>query len=527
MIYPDGVGTADSASPRPAPAWAAAVVGGCLAVLCAAWAGANPPGGSPDEPSHFVKAYASATGQVGGEPYPRDVTLDDPRSLEWFRATGRSYRLPAGLVPPSSVQCFAFDPDRTPECQDLDPPGHSGDAEVLAPTHLGTYNPALYVPAGLAAATADTFATGAWRARWANVAISSGLLVAGALLVRRRGALALGGFAVAATPMVVFLASSVNTNGIEAAAALCLWAGVVRVVRSPGDASPAPWIAVGLSGAVLALSRPLGAAILAAVVVVAALLGWPRLRALSARARRRAVAVAVALTVAFAVSAAWAVLVMPSPDLDVGLAARSLDDALRDLPNQARQLVGIFGWNDTTMPLAAYLLAFAAIGGLGVAAFRVGDRRERAALVGLAAIVLVADVGIAVLIEAQIGFGMQARYVLPLAAGFPLLSADILAHRSVRGAVAIPPWTVPGLFAAAGTLHAVAFVANAHRYAVGRSASWTPPWDSRWSPDGGLAVWLGLAVVASAALALSGVTTGRADRQPMAAPVGSAAVAEG
>ncbi|MGH9153398.1 MAG: DUF2142 domain-containing protein [Acidimicrobiales bacterium] len=488
--------TADSASPHPAPAWAAALVGGCFALLCAAWAGANPPGASPDEPSHLVKAYASGTGQLEGRPYPADIVLDDPRSTEWFRATGRSYLVPAEVAPPESAQCYAFDPDATPACQRLDPPATRAGDEVLTPTHLGTYNPALYVPAGLAARTADSFSSATSRARWVNAAMSAGLLAAAALLVRRRGALALAGFALAATPMVVFLSASVNTNGIEAAAAVCVWAGATRIIRQPGEVSVGPWVAVGVAGSVLALSRPLGAVILAAIVVVSRLLAGPEWRRLLRRSRRLVLAGGAAAA-AFVFSAAWAVLVMPSPDLDIGLAARTLDDAVLGLPNQARQLVGIFGWNDTTMPLVAYVLALGAVAALGVAALRVGDRRDRLALAGLAAAVVIADVAIAVLIEAQIGFGMQARYVLPLAVGFPLLAAEIVGTRTGGDGGSVPPWrAVHALFAAAGVLQGVAFLTNAHRYAVGRSASWAPPWESRWSPDGGLLPWLALVVVA-------------------------------
>jgi len=93
---------------------------------------------------------------VRGRPYPVDIVLDDPRSTEWFRATGRSYLVPAKVAPPESAQCYAFDPDATPACQRLDPPATPAGDEVLTPTHLGTYNPALYVPAGLAARTAGT-----------------------------------------------------------------------------------------------------------------------------------------------------------------------------------------------------------------------------------------------------------------------------------------------------------------------------------------------------------------------------------
>jgi hypothetical protein len=52
-------------------------------------------------------------------------------------------------------------------------------------------------------------------------------------------------------------------------------------------------------------------------------------------------------------------------------------------------------------------------------------------------------------------------------------------------------------------LQFVAFVTNAHRYAVGMEGAWLPPWNSRWSPEGGLVLWTALAGMGCLMLAVA------------------------
>src|SRR3954453_4977343 len=83
--------------------------------LSVAWAGANPPGASPDEPAHVVKAYATGDGQITGEHYavdpnaPPPATLEELRQRQWFEDVGRAYQMPREIQPDAAVPCFAFD----------------------------------------------------------------------------------------------------------------------------------------------------------------------------------------------------------------------------------------------------------------------------------------------------------------------------------------------------------------------------------------------------------------------------------
>ena len=163
------------------------------------------------------------------------------------------------------------------------------------------------------------------------------------------------------------------------------------------------------------------------------------------------------------------------------------------------------------------------IGGL---ALWYGTRIERIALVGLGAVIVLADIGISTVIEAPIGFGMQARYILPLAVGLPMLAGEILNRhrdragrrrgygvtRRLEGRIRVVS------FVGIAFLQAVAFVSNLHRYIVGENASWSLPWNGSWRPPGGVAVWAGFAIAGVVCIAFTGLL-GRGTRlEPVASP---------
>ncbi len=435
--------------------WRLAAAGYLL--LAVAWALGNPVSAAPDEPQNAVKAYATATGQLRGAPYASPVRdPSDPREA-WFRRSGRVYDLPARLVPPTNTRCYAFDPHMPASCQDEPaPPRSPGD--IVGGTQLARYLPVLYAPAGVAFASASSYDDGIRRARLVN-ALLFAVLVGWALRLagRRAGA----GVVIAVTPMVVFLSASVSTSGLEAAGGVLLWIAALRAFA--GDRTE-PWVAMAAAGAVVAHGRGVGPPMVVAVVAIALLLArfgdfgslW-RTQLTETPAR---VAVAV-LALAVVGGVAWAVLAMPHPPLDLGVARDHLGEAWRAMPEQLREAVGVFGGLDTRLPEPVYRVAGAVVVAAVIAAVAV-DRAWRAlVLVAIAIGAVVLDIAVAVLIEAQIGYGMQARYVLAFAVGVPIVAAWLLARRR-----ALPGPVVAATFVAAGALHVVAFVTNANRYDV-------------------------------------------------------------
>ena len=479
-------------------------------MLGLAWAGANPPAAAPDEQAHFVKAYATGSGKIHGEmrpPSPDDSTSNaaETRSAKWIEATTRWFLIPERVLPPPSASCYAFDRQRTADCQNLGASVGS-DIEVPAATHVGTYNPFPYVVPGLAVQGAPTFREATWRGRVAGLAVCTVFLGWAAMLLGRRGLYSLVALVCITTPMVVFLSSSLNTSGLEITAAMLFWAATITVMRDPAGSTASAWAAFAAGGIALAMTRPLGAILLGVsapfIVCFAGIAD-----ALGALRRApRAAAVAIALVaVSCAASIYWKQVAIAHPSIDYGLAVSSLGKAVEDLPNQVREVVGIFGWNETTMPLPAYLLGLVLLSGLGLLGLAFGSMLERLAIVGLGLAIVSLDIALSVLVEAQIGFGMQARYLMPLVVGLCLMSGDILQRKSHSFPRVTAYRLVAAAFAGSALLHFVGFLSNQHRYAVGTSVSWAMPWPSRWSPEGGLMLWATFAALGCAALAASAV----------------------
>lgn len=162
----------------------------------------------------------------------------------------------------------------------------------------------------------------------------------------------------------------------------------------------------------------------------------------------------------------------------------------------APDLVGGFGYLEFDLPAWVPLVWALVVCGLLGAALRAAPPRRR---LTLAAAVGAVGVGLPVLLYAAVirhtGFGLQARYVLPVIAVLPLVAGE-LASRRARGR---------GWFLAAGAVLAAAQLgawwANARRSAVGIDG---PAWflgAAERAPPGGWVPWALLAVVGSASSA--------------------------
>jgi hypothetical protein len=475
-----------------------------FSVLALAWAGGNPPAAAPDEDSHVVKAFATGHGDIAGEPYEADLDDADARTAAWFKEVGRSYSVPAALAPTDTIRCFAFDRDRTADCQELGSRAGDRGASVLAPTHFGTYSPALYLPIGLSMRNATDYRSAEWRGRLTVIGLNTLFVTWSALLLcrHRQRWIPLAGLALAVTPTVVFLSANVGTSGLEITAAICFWVALLRLTRDSSNFEGAPWAAAAVSGAAMALSRPISVLLMAIIVLAVALLANAQVvvRLFSA-ARAKALLAGGVIGAAVAVSALWSIFVTPQPPFDGELAKQALREWPASLPNQIQQAIGVFGWNDTPMPRGSYLLVLFLLGAACAAALLVATRKERRVLVGILAVAALSHAGLTLLVP----FWMQARYVLPLAVGVPLVTAELLAtHRLklkdtwIRRGVAV-------VFIAMGLLQFVAFATNVHRYAIGSSGAWRLPWDAQWVPDGGFLMWFSLATVGAVLLMAPGL----------------------
>ena len=484
-------------------------------LLLLTWAMSNSPGSSPDEPAHLTKALGAADGQWAGDEadYPVTPEFGEPQ-LPWINSVARSFEVPRAASFGAIATCNAFRPDEPSTCIDWWLANRAGEATSQEKTHVGSYQPAPYVPIGIAARAASTSAHMAVLAGRLVVAAISVVLIALAAAslwsAAWRGWSTLG-LTVAVTPMVVFLGASLSTSGMEIAGGLAMSAGVITVSRTAEPRGLA-WAALGAGGAVMALSRSTGPVWAAAMLVLlVALSGW-RGSVIRLRAGGRAAVVSlVSIAVAGAATFVWDLAFMPAPPR--APQPGRLFDAVAHLPELLRQSIGVFGWLDTAMPALAYTAWRVMLIVLIGLALLVGTRRERFVLLGTAFGVLVATIGLALVAVFPTGFGTQARYTLPLAVAVPLLAGEIVARRRHRLA-GLLPGRLPLVFAGtAGLVHFVGWYANGRRHGVGTDG---PMWfigRGEWSPPIGWALWATVAAVGSVLLVASSLAGERSERR--------------
>ena len=426
--------------------------------------------------------------------------------MRWQSRTRRRFEVPPNLID-SRFGCTRYDKRAPATCVD----GPRLPATTPAQdSYVGTYQPFLYVPPGLALRAADSPGIALRLARAATLALALLLLVAAVWLlwVPEAGALSLTGAVVALTPMVVFISSVLSTSGPEIAAAICFSAALLRLAR---DRAPPAWLwlALGAAGCLLAGARALGPGFaVLLLLMVAGLVGPRRLAGRIGGGGKRAAAAGVAIAVAGAACLFWEFKYQPRPSPSGYSVFDAIGPSFSHLPSVAKQAIGVFGSLDAPMPGFAYLLWALIVVGLGALAWVVGNRGERLRIAGL----LVALVGVTIVMSVvyrEIGV-LHGRYALPFLVLLPLWEGEVVLRRraelraDLRGAV------VATVFGVAALVQFIAWWANARRFAVGRDGGWLFVDDALWSPPLGWWPWILLAALGAGAylaVAVSGVRT--------------------
>lgn len=483
---------------------AAAMAAAAYVLLVLAWSLGNPPFASPDEAAHYIRAVGLGTGQLAGEADGFPYTPGTNRvQLDFMNRYTRAYHLPAGLSP-QPWQCgFWVDERTTGACL--------MEAEPIAEpvrelSYVGAYLPVPYALPGLGARAGSDAATGNLLGRLAGGVLHALLLVAAVLLVwdRRRAPVALLGVFVAVTPMVVFVASTLNPSALEVTAGVAFACALLRLLGR-GDARTGVWVAVGVTGALLTLSRATGPAWLALQVVLAVLLVGPRQAwSVASSHTKHAAAVAVALLASVGLNRLWEALYSSSPTVSLEPFPDSVVHGFRQLPLFFQGQVAGLGYLEFHLPSlvlsAWWALLFVLLG----AAALVGRRRERWALsLGLGGAILL-PVAFYALLYQHSGFGLQGRYLLPLAVMIPLAAGEIVrrnpegvAHTTLAGAAR---WVA----LVAASVHVFAWYWNARRYAVGADGPLLFLGRSEWTPAIGWPAAFALLAAGAVGLAAAG-----------------------
>ena len=443
----------------------------------AAWSLATPLFASPDESTQVVAAAAAVRGEVVG------FTIDGAGSA--YTAVHVPEVFASGTTYPV---CFKYHPTVSASCA---PRLSASTKTVHIGTYVGRYPPLYYLITGLPSLLFVS-KTGIYLMRVMSSLLNAALIALALLAVVRwsRRRLLLVGVMAAATPMAWFLGGMVNPSGFEICGAICLWtAGLVLVLEHPDRPPPGLVAVVALSAGLLSLARPISPVWVAITLVTLGVLGGRRalLGVLRSRAARWS-ALPLAACGAFAL---WWVVAEHALDLVPGFPVTPGESRLQLLGTvlahdgvRVQQMVGVFGWNDTSSPLLTYVVWLAVVGLLLVlAVWRAGAWRA-GTLLSLVASVVVVPLVLAYVEALRAGFvDGQGRYWLPLAVGVPLVSAALVERRTV------PAWlfsrVVPLVAAGLGMASIAAFLWALRRYAVGV----TGPIDflvGKWAPPVGL-----------------------------------------
>lgn len=480
-------------------------------LLGLAWIISSPPGAGVDETSHYIRVVGLAHGQLLGDPVDPDRPLGDlaGEQLRRVNAEAGMYRIPGAGPPPSA--CNVFDPAMPYLCPQY-PQQEMARNEVSLHAR---YLPGAYVVPAAFARFGSTM--------WQTLALARlGVLLQNAALllvvVRAFGVLhrcgwrfTTGSAALAAlsfTPLLAFLSGTLSPSSTEAWAVAAFVASLVALARTGSSR----WLWLAVVTAVMACwVRDLGAA---AVVLSAVLVGVlePGLRRWWRTARRDRWWATGAVLVAVVAAMLWQAA-LKQPVAPTSLSLGDLWRELRQVPGTLRDAVGLLGWLNVPLdPLVetAWILAWAAAFGVVVVS---GSRRLRLVLVVQGVVVVVAAVVLSLSMRAA-GFGMQARFLLPLLAMLVLLAVT-----SPSGDRPMSPWIVRVVLAVCALGHGSGLLISAHRNANGLTGGSIDFGAAAWFPPGG---WLPAVALGATACLVLACTPLRSGAESSAAEPGEA-----
>ena len=418
-----------------------------IAPLTVLWSLVNPLFASPDEPAHMARAQGFAHLDFA-PPYETDgLPLDAP-------------------------ECFKFNGTVTADCARNTWGADGTEVSTKTRDYPPLFHAVAAVPAVFTSGEFGAYAMRVWLAL-----VCTALIAMAAALLSGRGRWPLIGLLLGLTPMSVFVASTVNPSGITVAFAALAVAGAVRqwVWRDPVRGSTIALVG-GLLG--LLLVRRDGIMTVGVLLAVFAPFWWSA--DLTARIRkidwRRGSNIVLAVLTALVI----VVFVVPIghrflTNTEVG-GNGSRWQAVKVMRIYLDHMVGTFGWIDTYVGPELFLVAVVVAMTVVLLGFVGAETRGRASVA----------IAFGMLFVVPIVFGMfrypyfQGRYLLPIWLAVAVMSALAVGTTDVGvvisrrlGVFVVSVW---------GLVHALAFVQNLRRYAVGNAGSWKFAFEARWHP---------------------------------------------
>jgi hypothetical protein len=458
-----------------------------FAFLTLVWSVTIPLMSAPDEPSHAVKAAMVARGDL-------ETSSEN--------AVGNGAVIPQTMVtlPTAYLEiywlsfCYANNRGPTVECARTR--AVRGDGPPIATsTYVGAYQPVYYAivgwPSRLLSARHALYLMRAVGALTSAALLASGISSAVAAGQRR---VLVTVAALGITPMVTFLTGSINPNGLEIAAAFCVWLAALDLLTTR-TVTTRLLARVGVSSVVLAWCRPLSPAFLVIIVATVAVIAAdrPGLTALWHDSRVRIVvgivAAATAASAVFVVvnHSLTTIITHPPADPPSHLALARTSFSLTG--TRIEQMIGVLGPISFSTPhLPRWLVDAweAAIVATAALALVVGTWRHRLVLAMMIVGVIALPVVSETLEGARYGANWQGRYALPLAVGLPILAGWVIDTSGALPRIA-ERWGATLLAAALAVGWLVAQASVIARAVHGRGTTWTrafgaEPWAGPFGP---------------------------------------------
>ena len=430
--------------------------------LMSAWSVSMPLYSGPDETSQVVHAAALVRGQLIGTPA---AGYENPFTYVKVPGTfGNGLEL---------MQCYMFRPTVPASCA-----AHVKlSAEPTdSKTYSGRYPPLYYAVDGLPTLVADS--------TWVVILMRLlGALMCSVLLglaymamtVWSRAQMLPAGFLCALTPAAVYMGAMVNPNGLEIAAAICFWcAGILLALEHVHDPPRGLVVLLAASGCVLTFTRGLSPLWMILVLAATVLLAGPRNAWRLLRSRRDVRWAAGALVTSGILASVWILgahslwLVPAGPQVTSRASELHIvSQAFGQAGAWLHQMVGVLGWDDTSLPVWTYLAWAAASVTLIAVGLWSGRFRTSIVLVIIILFSFLLPVGIELVKARTIGLAWEGRYTLPLAVGVPLLAAASAGDRAARKQFRLRVARI--LLALLGMAGVLGYLEVLRRYAVGTS----------------------------------------------------------
>ena len=461
------------------------------------YAMASPYGAPPDEPTHYVKALATGSGDLFGEPakYPGDRSQ---RQKIYMDSVTRRFRVPERLAPPEDDEelCFILKPAQPAAC----PNQAGGEPERLS--YVGVYPPLPYVAPGLAARLGTNKSSGLLAARLASGVCALALVAIAVVALNHPDAPALSllGITMVLWPGLMFLTWGLNPNGTEVVASVAFFAALLALTRE--EAPPRwLWIATAVTGFLLCTSRPLAPVWALFGLAMAVLLIGPRAAIARVRAGgRAALLMGAAIGTGGLATAIWTFVMYNGRPADTVSWTQLVVPALESVPGWVKDMVGRLAWSEVTLSQPIYDAWFIVLAAAAALAIALGTWRQRLACLAMAAAFLTMTVLFFVLTHPS-GYPMGARYVQAGMTALPLLWVEVL----VRNRWKLSRWAVLALVSVVALLVAAtqldALFRNGRRFAVGVDGPARYLFGGAlWEPPGGWWPWVLCALLGVTAL---------------------------